>query len=150
MAAGRGKIYDDITQCIGNTPLVKLRKVTEGCVASVVVNFLNAGSTPHTIGAQYNGSASYQMSTASPASTLTVTAASTTTALVPPSPTVYGQPGYAQLAAGTPPEIATGSRDGSELGVFHALRQPQRLANLPGTLAEYLRWGYEPAVVFVT
>jgi len=29
-------IRDDITQCIGNTPLVKLRRVTEGCVATVV------------------------------------------------------------------------------------------------------------------
>jgi cysteine synthase A len=30
------KIYDDITQCIGNTPHVKLRRVTQGCVATVV------------------------------------------------------------------------------------------------------------------
>lgn len=29
-------IHDDITQCIGNTPLVRLRRVTEGCVATVV------------------------------------------------------------------------------------------------------------------
>ena len=29
-------IYEDITQCIGNTPLVKLRRITEGCVATVV------------------------------------------------------------------------------------------------------------------
>jgi len=29
------KIYDDITQCIGRTPLVRLRRVTEGCVATV-------------------------------------------------------------------------------------------------------------------
>ncbi len=29
-------ICDDITQCIGNTPLVRLRLVTEGCVATVV------------------------------------------------------------------------------------------------------------------
>ncbi len=32
----RGKIYDDITQCIGNTPLIKLRKVTDGAKATVV------------------------------------------------------------------------------------------------------------------
>src|SRR6478609_7085983 len=29
-------IKTDITQCIGNTPLVQLRRVTEGCVATVV------------------------------------------------------------------------------------------------------------------
>ena len=29
-------IRDDITQCIGRTPLVRLRRVTEGCVATVV------------------------------------------------------------------------------------------------------------------
>ena len=28
-------IRDDITQCIGHTPLVLLRRVTEGCVATV-------------------------------------------------------------------------------------------------------------------
>ena len=28
-------IYEDITQTIGNTPLVKLRRVTEGCLAEV-------------------------------------------------------------------------------------------------------------------
>jgi cysteine synthase A len=28
-------IRDDITQCIGRTPLVRLRRVTEGCVATV-------------------------------------------------------------------------------------------------------------------
>jgi cysteine synthase len=31
----RGRIYDDITQTIGNTPLVRLRRVTRGCVADV-------------------------------------------------------------------------------------------------------------------
>lgn len=34
-------IKDNITQCIGNTPLVKLRKVTEGCAATVVVKMEN-------------------------------------------------------------------------------------------------------------
>jgi cysteine synthase A len=40
-ATKRG-IYEDITQCIGNTPLVKLRRVTEGCVATVVAKIENA------------------------------------------------------------------------------------------------------------
>src|SRR5476651_263658 len=36
MAAGRGRIYDDITQLIGNTPLIRLRRVTDGAKATVV------------------------------------------------------------------------------------------------------------------
>ena len=36
-----GRIFDEITQCIGNTPLVKLRRVTEGCVATVVAKVEN-------------------------------------------------------------------------------------------------------------
>ena len=34
-------IHDEITQCIGNTPLVRLRRVTEGCVATVVAKVEN-------------------------------------------------------------------------------------------------------------
>ncbi|HIQ23093.1 MAG TPA: cysteine synthase A [Planctomycetes bacterium] len=31
-----GRIRDEVTQCVGNTPLVRLRRVTEGCGATVV------------------------------------------------------------------------------------------------------------------
>lgn len=34
-------IKDDITQCIGNTPLVKLRKITAGCAATVAAKIEN-------------------------------------------------------------------------------------------------------------
>ncbi|HWA99953.1 MAG TPA: cysteine synthase A [Pirellulales bacterium] len=34
--ASASGINEDITQCIGNTPLVKLRRITDGCVATVV------------------------------------------------------------------------------------------------------------------
>ena len=37
----RGRIYDDITQTIGNTPLIRLRKVTAGCHADVVAKLEN-------------------------------------------------------------------------------------------------------------
>lgn len=36
------KIHSDITQCIGNTPLVELHKVTCGCVAKVVAKMESA------------------------------------------------------------------------------------------------------------
>jgi cysteine synthase A len=32
----RGRIYDDITQCVGNTPLIRLRKVVDGAKGIVV------------------------------------------------------------------------------------------------------------------
>jgi len=31
-----GRIFSDITQCVGNTPLVRLNRITEDCVATVV------------------------------------------------------------------------------------------------------------------
>ena len=37
----RGRIYDDITQTIGNTPLIRLRRVTTGCEAVVVAKLEN-------------------------------------------------------------------------------------------------------------
>src|SRR5213076_2813566 len=42
MAEGfRGRIYDDITQCIGHTPLIKLRRVVDGAKATVVAKMEN-------------------------------------------------------------------------------------------------------------
>ena len=37
----RGRIYDDITQTIGNTPLIRLRRITKGCQADVVAKLEN-------------------------------------------------------------------------------------------------------------
>jgi cysteine synthase A len=41
MAAGRGRIYDDITQCMGNTPLIRLRRVVGDAKATVVAKMEN-------------------------------------------------------------------------------------------------------------
>lgn len=38
---GRGRIYDDITQTIGNTPLIRLRRLSKGCEAEVVAKLEN-------------------------------------------------------------------------------------------------------------
>ena len=37
----RGRIYDNITECIGHTPLIKVRRLTVGCVATVVAKMEN-------------------------------------------------------------------------------------------------------------
>jgi cysteine synthase A len=41
MAAGRGRIFDNITQLIGNTPLVRLHRVTDGAKGDVVAKMEN-------------------------------------------------------------------------------------------------------------
>lgn len=62
----------------------------------------------------------------------------------------YSHPGYAQLGLACPAEIATGAEDGSEMGAFSSLQQPQRLANLYAALDEYLPFGLEAGIIFVT
>ncbi len=37
----RGKIYDNITQCVGNTPLIRLRRVVDGAKATVAAKLEN-------------------------------------------------------------------------------------------------------------
>jgi hypothetical protein len=62
----------------------------------------------------------------------------------------YGTPAYVQLADGGPAEIAAGGDEGSEMGAFHHLYQPQREANLRMRLEEYLPFGLEPGLIHVT
>lgn len=64
--------------------------------------------------------------------------------------TQYGNPGYAQLAQTCPIEIQTGAEDGSEMGAFGFLQQPQRDANLRSSMGEYLRFGLEAGLIYVT
>jgi hypothetical protein len=64
--------------------------------------------------------------------------------------TRYGMPGYAQLALSCPAEIRRGADDGSELGVFHDLFQPQRADNLRLRLDEYVPAGCDAGIVIVT
>lgn len=41
MSNAQGRVFDDVTQCIGNTPLIRLRRVTEGCGATVLAKVEN-------------------------------------------------------------------------------------------------------------
>jgi hypothetical protein len=62
----------------------------------------------------------------------------------------YGQPAYCQLRLRAPVEIGTGAADGSEMGVYCPVKQPQRESNLRIRLDEYLPFGLEAGVVYVT
>jgi hypothetical protein len=62
----------------------------------------------------------------------------------------YGNPGYTQLSQRCAQEIRQGADDEAEMGAFHDLFQPQRITNLNVRLEEYLRFGLEAGVFFVT
>jgi len=62
----------------------------------------------------------------------------------------YGDPGDAQLSFASAEEVRTGAEDGSEMGVFGILEQPQREANLRAALEEYMRFGLEAGIFYVT
>jgi hypothetical protein len=62
----------------------------------------------------------------------------------------FGDPGYAQLSPYCAEEIRTGAADGAEMGVFNMLKQPQRETNLRIRLREYLPFGLEPGLIYVT
>lgn len=62
----------------------------------------------------------------------------------------YGHPGYAQLRRSSPRQIRTGAEDGSEMGAYCHLKQPQRETNLRIRLNEYLPFGLVPGIVYVT
>ncbi len=62
----------------------------------------------------------------------------------------FGLPGYAQLSSACAPEIRTGADDGSEMGVFHDLYQPQRESDLRTRLDEFLRYGMESGVFYAS
>jgi hypothetical protein len=64
--------------------------------------------------------------------------------------THYGNPAYAQLSLACAIEIRTGAEDGAEMGAFNFLKQPQREINLSSSLDEYLRFGLEAGLIFVT
>ncbi|RFP10994.1 hypothetical protein D0T25_27160 [Duganella sp. BJB488] len=59
----------------------------------------------------------------------------------------YGSELYARLHPSTAAEIAAGAQDGSEMGVYHDLFEPQRLALLNARLAEYVPATFEAATL---
>jgi hypothetical protein len=62
----------------------------------------------------------------------------------------YGTPDYGRLARSAAPEITRGAQDGSELGAFHDLFQPQREDNLRARLDEYTPAGSDAGIFYVS
>ncbi len=62
----------------------------------------------------------------------------------------YGRPPYLQLRRETAEEIREGAEDGSEMGVYSRVAQPQRESNLEVRLEEYLPFGLEPGTITAT
>jgi len=62
----------------------------------------------------------------------------------------YGDAGYCQLRQATPESIRRGAHDESEMGVMHGLYQPQREINLQVRMDEYLRFGLEAGIFYVS
>ncbi|KUG21339.1 hypothetical protein ASZ90_008909 [hydrocarbon metagenome] len=62
----------------------------------------------------------------------------------------YGRPGYAQLSAACSPDILTGAQNGSEMGAFNRLFQADRESNLRRVIDEYIRFGFEAGIFYVS
>jgi hypothetical protein len=60
----------------------------------------------------------------------------------------YGTPAYAQLGPRCAAEIVRGADDGSEMGAYHDLYQPQRAANLRARLAQFTPAGMHVGLLF--
>jgi hypothetical protein len=119
--------------------VVTVERTQEGCVR---FSFVPAGSkVPRTYRCQP------ALALAAPGADAAVVLART----VPGFTSVrFGDAAYPQLTLTTPSEIRTGGSDGSEMGVHFQLHQPQREANLRLGLDEYLRFGLEAGLVFVS
>lgn len=59
-------------------------------------------------------------------------------------------PGYGQLGRSCAVEIMEGADDGSEMGAFYILKQPQRLNNLQSNLSTYTPFGMDIGLFFVS
>ncbi|SOB86202.1 hypothetical protein [Streptomyces sp. 1331.2] len=61
----------------------------------------------------------------------------------------YDDPGFAELDPRCPAEIAAGAEDGSEMGAYCHVKEPQRLDNLRRRLDEYLPAGITAGITVI-
>ncbi|HEY0614353.1 MAG TPA: hypothetical protein VGC96_06915 [Candidatus Elarobacter sp.] len=64
--------------------------------------------------------------------------------------TRYGAPAYCRLDRTCAHEIATGADDASEMGVYHDLYEPQRVANMRTRLDEFIPAGTNAGIIFAS
>ena len=64
--------------------------------------------------------------------------------------TRFGDPGYCQLSLSCAAELRAGADDGSEMGAFGFLKQPQRDGNLRSVVPEYLRPSFQAGIFYVS
>lgn len=64
--------------------------------------------------------------------------------------TRFGEAGFAQLSNQCAAEVSAGAEDGSEIGAFHHLHQPQRAALLRAIVEEYLPLGLEAGIRYMS
>ena len=62
----------------------------------------------------------------------------------------FGHPAYLQLHASCPVEIRMGAENGAEMGLFQSLGQAQCEASVHARMEEYLRFGLESGIFYVT
>jgi hypothetical protein len=62
----------------------------------------------------------------------------------------FGTPAFGQLASNCPAEILEGGENESEIGAMNALGNRARIANLRDALEEYLPFGLEAGLIYVT
>lgn len=133
---------------------VHVDEVQQGCVRFSFVP--HPSVTPRRHRCQPDFEIARRIEQARQAGTLTPALAAEITALarariVPTFTSIhYGDPGYCQLHLNAPFEIRTGAGDGAEMGVFCHLKQPQRETNLRLRLEEYLPFGLDPGIIYIT
>ena len=64
------------------------------------------------------------------------------------SSTIFGQPGYAQLATSAADYLLRGAENGSEIGAFSSLGNPIKLDSLRAKVEEFAPFGLLPVYVF--
>jgi hypothetical protein len=62
----------------------------------------------------------------------------------------FGDPGFAQLSATAPIEVARGAENRGEMGVFNALLNPVKRDDLETKVFEYMPFGLIPQFIFET